>query len=254
MSNPAPASVSPSAVGAAVDPVSPRDVAGLPAPVAAYLEHAIPRGTIPPAALVLEQTGEMLLGQWWRPFSARERLQPPPAGLLWEASVRLAPFVKARVRDGYEAGVGSMRATVAGVSLASVRDTPALNAGALHRYLAECVWLPTALLPRYAVIWSPIDDSRACATLADAGNQVSLEFTFTPRGEVAEVFTPARARAVRGAFELTAWRVEMTRHGERCGLWMPGEAEVCWQIDGVWEPCWRGRLGRVSARKGQAGA
>lgn len=229
-----------------VDPVSPRDFAGLPGPVATYLRRAIPIGTAPPAALKLEQTGEMLLGRRWRAFTATEWLHPPPGGFTWEAAVHLAPFITTRVRDSYTGGVGAMRATVAGLTIVDARPDPALDEGALHRYLAECVWVPTALLPRYAVVWSPLDGSRAHAALADAGNHVSLEFTFTRQGEVAQVFTPARARTVDGRFEPTPWRAQMTRYDERGGFWMPVDVEVAWMIDGVWEPCWRGQVGSVT--------
>jgi hypothetical protein len=47
------------------------------------------------------------------------------------------------------------------------------------RYLAEAVWLPTALLPVNGVRWSPIDENRALATLqGDDDVSVSLEFRF----------------------------------------------------------------------------
>ncbi|WP_425532220.1 DUF6920 family protein [Aromatoleum anaerobium] len=45
-------------------------------------------------------------------------------------------------------GVGSGQAQLlSAVTVASDRDKPELNSGSLHRYLAEAVWYPTALLP-----------------------------------------------------------------------------------------------------------
>jgi hypothetical protein len=237
-----------SAAALAVDAVSARDFAGLPAPVRAYLRRAIQVGATPPSSIMLEQTGELRVGRWWRPFTATEELKVPPAAFTWDARVRMAPLLTARVRDTYERGVGTVHASVAGLfTMADAHGGATLNAAALHRYLAECVWLPAALLPRYALEWSPIDENRALATLSDAGNRVSLEFTFNDRAEVAQVFTPARGRAVDGGFQPTPWRVLMTRYDERLGFRIPVEAEVSWEIDGAWQPCWRGRVGRVHA-------
>jgi hypothetical protein len=56
--------------------------------------------------------------------------------------------------------------------------TPEMNAGSLHRYLAEAVWYPTALLPGPNLNWTAIDSSKALATLTDHGIMVALEFRF----------------------------------------------------------------------------
>jgi hypothetical protein len=237
-----------------VEPITARDFAGLPTPVAAYFRRAIPLGTAPPSTMVLEQSGDILVGRRWRAFQATQELTPPPASFVWHAAIHMAPLLTTRVRDSYVRGVGAMHATVASLfTVVNASDGPSLNTGALLRYLGECVWLPTALLPRYAVMWSPLDARRARATLKDAGNQVSLEFTFNGRGEVTEVFTPVRPRSVDRRFEPTPWRVQMTRYGERGGFWIPVEAEVAWEIDGVWEPCWRGRIGQVRTTGQAAG-
>ena len=73
-----------------------------------------------------------------------------------------------RVLDGYAAGVGSGRVSLLSVlPIASDSNRLELNSGALHRYLAEAVWYPTALLPRAGVHWQSIDEMTATATLTD---------------------------------------------------------------------------------------
>lgn len=86
------------------------------------------------------------------------------------------------------AGSGKVRLQSA-TTVASDRNEPELKAGALHRYLAEAVWYPTALLPGAGVQKSPIDDARAVATLTDGGNTVSLELRFNEAGEALVVHT-----------------------------------------------------------------
>ena len=62
-----------------------------------------------------------------------------------------------------------MRAALFGlINLVNEREKPELNAGALHRFLAESLWFPTALLPSAKLVWTPVDDLYALATLTDA--------------------------------------------------------------------------------------
>ena len=102
--------------------------------------------------------------------------------------------------------------------------------------------MPAALLPRFGVIWTPIDETRAKATVSDSGTTVSLEFTFNKDGEAIRIFTPWRYRSVNGRFEPRPWEGRFGNYAERCGMWIPLEAEVSWQIAGSWQPWWRGRI------------
>lgn len=74
-------------------------------------------------------------------------------------------------------------------SIMDAHDDTNLDAGSLMRYLAELVWLPTALLPSENLRWTPIDDHRALATLTDSGTTVSLEFSFKPETERSAAFS-----------------------------------------------------------------
>src|SRR5207249_11032068 len=83
-----------------------------------------------------------------------------PPGFVWDAAIRVAPFLSVRVRDAYIRGAGSMQGRLAAVvTVVDQRDRPELNAGALQRYLAEAVWFPTALLPGQGVAWQAVDRS-----------------------------------------------------------------------------------------------
>jgi hypothetical protein len=58
-----------------------------------------------------------------------------------------------------------------------------MNSGSLHRYLAEAVWYPSALLPGPRQQWTPVDATRALATLTNDRTSVSLEFRFAESGD-----------------------------------------------------------------------
>ena len=246
----------------ALEPRSPRllvseeDFHGLPGAVEMYLRRALPYSSVP-AAVRIEHQGEFLLNRSWLPFQSTELFAVEPRGFLWDARIHAAPLVDVLVRDSAVAGTGSIRASVLGVlPLANQRGGAALNAGALQRYLAEAAWLPVALLPRFGVRWSEIDNRTARATLTEGDTTVSLDFTFAGNGDVARVYSPARPREIRGVYEATPWAARLGNYQEKCGMRIPLDSEVEWIIDGAPRPYFRGRIvamgGAAEPRGGQS--
>lgn len=163
-----------------------------------------------------------------------------------DASVRMLPLLHLNVRDRYADGVGSGEVRlVSAFTVAADSDTPELNAASLHRYLAEAVWYPTALLPATGVRWSPIGEHRALATLADRGNSVSLEFRFNEVGEVTAVYTPGRWQRLGKTFALTPWEGHFSEYRRHQGLLVPSRSEVGWYVDGRLEIVWRAEATRL---------
>jgi hypothetical protein len=97
--------------------------------------------------------------------------------------------------------------------------SPEINSGSLHRFLAEAVWYPWALLPSASLTWQPIDDSRAMATLAAGDTTVSLEFRFSPNGEVTDIYTPARWGKFDGRYAKAAWEGHFAVTRDAMNLW-----------------------------------
>lgn len=226
-----------------------KDLDQLPVPVARYFRVALKEGQPFIRSARITQTGQFRASEaedGWVPFKATEYFSSRPPGFVWDAGIRLAPLMDARVRDGYVAGQGSMQVKVLALApIIDERGKAELNAGALQRYLAEAVWFPTALLPGEGVSWSAIDDDTALATLTDSSATVSLEFHFNDAGEITEVFTPGRYREVNGKYELTPWAGSFRRYEERGGMRIPLEGEVEWRLPGGNLPYWKGRLVEV---------
>ena len=119
-------------------PVNESDLADVPAPVAKDFRRALPVGKPAVISVRVEQTGQMLINDRWRDFSAVEQLSTLPPSFLWDARIRVAPLVYTFVRDAYLDGIASMQASLAGLfRVTDQRGGDALNAGALYRYLAE---------------------------------------------------------------------------------------------------------------------
>ena len=217
----------------------------LPAPVARYLRWALPE--TPLMRLVrLEQRGRLRTDAQsgrWMPFEAVHLGAPGATGFVWNAHVTVAPLLHVRVRDAYVEGEGSGHVSLLsafGISAAS--GTPEMNSGALHRFLAEAVWYPVALLPGPALQWSPIDSGRALATLTDHGTSVSLEFTFAETGEVTGIYAPARWGTFGGVYEQRPWEGHFRNYEQRNGFRVPTEGDVGWYAGGEWHPVWEGAI------------
>ena len=221
------------------------ELATVPPPVRHYLNAAL--GSDPRALRFarIEHAGEFLLKapNEWRPFRSIQHIATRPPGFVWDARIRMAPGLDVRVRDALVAGRGSMLGRVAALfAVVDVKGTPDIASGALHRYLAEAVWVPVALLPSTGVQWSAIDDSTARATLGVGTTSVSLDFHFGSDGLVERVFTPARMRDVAGRGVPTPWEGRFTRYETRNGCLVPTEGEVAWLLPSGRQTYWRGRI------------
>lgn len=230
--------------------VDERELEALPAPVARYFRTVLGDDLRIIHSGVISQRGTFLVRPeppMWRKFYATQHVATSPAGFLWDASIRLVPGISVHVRDAFIDGAGSMRASVMGLwPLTDVEGTPEIAEGALHRYLAEAPWIPTALLPSQGVTWTPIDDASARATITAGATTVSADFFFAPDGTVSRVFTEARWRDVDGRAVPTPWQGHFSHYAEMHGVKIPLNAEVEWLLDDGPQPYWRGEITSVA--------
>lgn len=178
----------------------------------------------------------------WLKFRATHVAYPNDISFAWTAKVQVAPFIHIRVRDALECGWASGRVSLCVIPIKSTAGTRELNSGALHRFLAEVVWYPTALLPSKNLHWTPIDHRRAMAILSDSQSTVALEFTFNDRGEVSRIFTPSRWATFGDGFKQLPWEGHFRNYENHNGMLVPSEAEVGWYVGGKWETVWKARF------------
>lgn len=225
----------------------------VPAPVARYLRLALPTLTHIQEVRI-RQIGTLrtdVNSEHWMPFEAEHIVVPPAAGFVWNARVRVAPLLHVRVRDALIEGEGSGQVSVlSAFPVSAARDTPEMNSGALHRYLAEAVWYPTALLPGPALRWMEIDATRALATLTNHDVTVSLEFRFAETGEVTGIYSPGRWGTFGGRYRQVPWEGHFRDYRERHGLVVPTEGDVGWYVNAEWRAVWKGRITAFERRSG----
>lgn len=222
-------------------------LASVPPIVARYFARALgdaPRGA---SGAVFTQDAEMMIGDTWRPLSATQYVSAVPAGFVWDARIAMAPGISVHVRDSYLRGHGSMEVALAAVvPMVSQHGRPELDAGALHRYLAELVWMPSGLLPGVSVRWEPIDDRSARVVRVDGQTTVALDFRFNAEADVEEIFTTSRFAEHDGEYALEPWLVRCRDYTVFDGVRVPSYCEVSWLKPDGPAPYWRGRL--TSAR------
>jgi len=229
----------------------------LPDPVHRYVKHVLGDEHRPIRIMRMTQSGELRTDprrpRWMR-FRAQHMVMPESRRFSWDAWVRVLPLLHLRVRDAYANGVGSGQVKLLStVTVASDRNRPELNAASLHRYLAEAVWYPTALLPTAGVQWRPVDDRSAVATLSDSENTVSLEFRFNRLAEVVGIHTQGRWNRTAQGYELTPWEGHFSGYRSHQGVLVPAKGEVGWYANGRLEIVWRGDITSLEYEFGPPG-
>ncbi len=220
------------------------DLSDLPAPVARYFTRVLQQKQPIIQLARFTQVGTLrtdIKGDRWLKFEASQIVAPPAIGFLWDARVAMAPLLHVRVRDALIAGNGSGQVSfLSAFTVAAAGGNLEMNSGALHRYLAEAVWYPTALLPSANLRWSAIDDNRALATLTDNGVTVSLEFRFNAAGEVAGIYTPARWGTFDSGYKQVPWEGHFRNYVNKGGILVPSDGEAGWYSEGEWRSVWKG--------------
>ena len=221
----------------------------LPAPVARYLQRAVPAGRAAISGVTLRQRGQLRTSvdtDRWMSFTASHAAKVSEPGFVWDAQVKVMPFLHIHVVDTLNHGVGSGRVRLMSVlRVAGETGTPELNSGALHRYLAEAVWYPAALLPSERLTWSAIDEFTALATLKEGAIEVALEFRFADDGEVESVFTPARWGTFDGEYRQKPWEGHFSNYRQVDGVLMPMRGEAGWYTEARLDIVWRGEVDSV---------
>lgn len=222
------------------------DILDLPAPVRRYFATVLQPGLPHSRSAHVTTAGMFLMdveAGSWTPFTAEQLVTTGPPGFDWSAKMAVFPGVDVLVRDSYVEGVGSLHAAIGGLlTVAKVGGSPAAAEGELLRYLAEAVWVPSALLPDHGVKWKALDGRRALATLTDGTTTVSLEFRFGANGLVTEIYAPERPRIVGDRVLPTPWLGRWSHYERRHGVLVPTTGEVSWVLPEGALPYWKGRL------------
>lgn len=230
----------------AEDRVDFRKLRSLPMPVQKYFKHVLKDGQPIIKSAKFKQHGKLITeiqSNKWLSFEADYFATPLSPGFFWNAKIFMIPFFHIRVLDSYHAGKGTGLVRLLSLwTIEKESDHLEINSGALHRYLAEAVWFPTALLPQTGVRWDSLDNSRAIATLNNHGLSVSLEFRFNKIGEVVSIYSPGRWGRFDGVYKQIGWEGHFSDYIEKGGMRIPRRGEVGWYNINELKIVWRGEI------------
>jgi hypothetical protein len=221
----------------------------LPQPVQRYFRTVLKDGVPLVAVVNIEHIGTFNMGAAddnWKPFTSRQRIITQLPGCLWDARIPLIPGGVAYIHDAFVAGRGVLEAKLFGLlTVMEMPSSPQLDQGELMRYLAEAVWYPTSLLPSQGVVWDPVDDTHARATLTSGSTTVTLTFQFDEQGLIKIVWSEGRYRDVDGEPVLTPWQGYHWDYQWHENMLVPHQGEVAWMLAEGPKPYWRGHIQRL---------
>ncbi|MGL5016561.1 MAG: DUF6920 family protein [Luteolibacter sp.] len=227
-----------------------REIADLPAPVRPYFERALTDGQPILRSLDLSLEGMFnmsLEAPQWKPFTSTQHVVANRPGFVWNARIAMFPGLTVRVHDAYVAGEGLLRPSILGLySLGGVQGEGEIAQGELMRWLAECVWYPTALLPGRGVEWKAVDATSAQATLADGPITLSMLFRFGEDGLVSGIRVESRGALVAGQTVMMPWEGSFRDYRPVDGMMIPFHGEVAWITPQGEIPYFRGTVTQVA--------
>lgn len=211
------------------DIVTEEDLRTLPEPVQRWLRWAQVVGKPMPKIVRLTQEGRFRQGEGrpWMPFAAEEVFTANPPALLWKTTMRMAPGVSIAGRDRYADGCGSVEMRLLGLIPVAQASGPAMDQGALLRYLNEIMWFPAAALSPF-ITWGSIDDHSARATMRFEGATGTATYFFDDAGRPVDMVAE-RQDLARGRLE--TWSTPLREYGELEGVRIPVAGQGVWRYD-----------------------
>ncbi len=208
------------------------DLQHLPSPVKKWLKKVGITGKNKIEAVHLKQSGLMKLEadqkEWFKP-EAKQYIAVNKPGFLWQVDLPMLPLINTKGKDLFYQGKASMNIKIA--SLLPVVNQEAndkINESALHRFLLELPWYPTAALNDY-LDWQEIDSTTAKATIDYKGVKASADFIFDQEGNL--IRTEAmRYRESDEKSERMKCTGELSGYQTVDGIKIPTEIDVNWYL------------------------
>lgn len=223
----------------------------LPPPVEHYFRRVLKDKCPMISEVHLRQKGKLRLdtsSSKWFSFDAAYNAKVRNIYFSWQANIKIARFLKLKVTDSYIDHVGSGEVRFWSTKIAKSSGGFEMNSGSLHRYLAELVWCPTALLPGNGLEWTPLSNERALATLKSGNIKVALEFIFNSSDEIAGIYSSGRWGKFKTGFSQKPWEGHFSNYVDVEGYRVPGYGEVGWYDQGIWKSVWEARISNVIFR------
>ncbi len=202
----------------------------------------------------LTQTGRMKrkLGvEAWMTFTATQTISTRACEFDWRA--RAGPFGVVSANDALKNGEARFDIIALGlIPIARAEHSSALIRGELMRYLAEIAWVPHAILLNTALRWREEAPDRLAVSAGTGERAAEIMLGLDSDGRIASAFAPDRPRSATSPILPTPWRGRFSDYRLHDAMWLPFAGEVAWEIDGMPETYWQGRIERWEASSNHA--
>jgi hypothetical protein len=178
------------------------------------------------------------------PFKAEQWFPGSGIDFRWQARIRMAPLVHARVVDSFQDGRGALTARVLGFVPVARSRGPATDRGEAMRGLAELPWRPFAFREAPYFTWESGGTDKLGVSFDDGTTRAAVEFEVDGEGQVLGGAASKRPRAVGKSLVETAWSGTFGEYRLFDGLRVPTVAEVAWLLPEGPFTYWRGWVTR----------
>ena len=215
--------------------------AHLPELVRSYLARALPAGRPVPAAVRVQQIGEMRQRPGGRvlAFRATEDFAVDRVAFSWRARFPLLGPLALTVEDEFADGNGRLRVSLLGIPLQTIKG-PETNLGEAMRYLSELAWAPQAMAANRELAWREVDE-HTVEVATRAGPTAAVELEFDAAGDIIRA-TGTRPFPVGRTFVPTPWGGDFGHYATFNGVRIPTYGQAWWELAAERFVYWHGRI------------
>ncbi len=205
----------------------------LPVPVRRWLEVSNIVGKPITQSAFLHQKGEMKTepNGKWIPFEAEQYTSISNAAFIWKTEIQASPFLVISGVDKLESEAGTMTMKLYNLFPVTQSSGPAIDQGALLRYLAEICWMPSASLNKN-IQWEQIDSVSARAIIQSGHVKVSGIFIFNQNGDFERFEADRYYTKGKEKPRLEKWVVSTLpgAYKQFDGVRIPYKSELTWHL------------------------
>lgn len=200
------------------------EIAHLPKPVKSYFNHVLTDGQPYISYLQIKHKGRFKTGidKAWESIEGVEYFTVEKPGFVWKGRTKNFTAL-----DQYVNRKGNLKVFLFFFLPVVNGNGNEFSQGELLRWLGECVWFPTALLPNENLNWEPIDDYTAKLVYRHKDVLVYYMVTFNEAHEIIQLMT----QRYMGNNELETWVGKLSNYKRVNNMLIPATIKASWKLD-----------------------
>lgn len=217
---------------AQAEPVSARQLAGLPGDAQQYLRFMGVADRPADWSYLAHCTGRFRLRPGWRWLPCEAWQYNSGLDVARVFHLRIGGPLPMSARDAYVRGHGSVRGTLLGLVPLVNGAGPEYDVSELVTYLNDAVFCAPGMLLNLPVTWTAAGDRCFDLTLRDAGQQVTARVFLDEQGAPVDFSTEDRWCDLPGGLARVRWTTPVQGCRQAGGRWVPTRGTAIWHLPG----------------------